>query len=240
VSFLTRWVAALRSAPDPSVRQAGILIRPHPSADPAIWSRFDSAQFENVVVWPAGGANPVDAASRNDYFDSMHHAAAAVGINTSAQIEAGIAGRRVYSVRVPECVGTQENTLHFQYLLRASGGLLQMAETLDEHVAALSEALRDDETAAARLRAFVQGFVRPAGLDVPATPRLVDAIEELGRQAAPVPERLPVQIMALRLLLYPLAALVPSKPQKRRRTTRRPGPDGTQAVEQHRAGAARI
>jgi hypothetical protein len=237
VSFLARWVRALREAPDPDVRRAGILIRPHPSADPGIWKRFDPAQFDNVVVWPAGGANPVDAASRNDFFDSMHHAAAAVGINTSAQIEAGIAGRRVYSVRVPECAGTQEDTLHFQYLLRESGGLLQMAQTLDEHAAALGEALRGDETAAARLRAFVQGFVRPAGLDVPATPRLVDAIEELGRQPARVPERLPLRMTALRLMLYPLAGRVPSRPQKTHQNARRPGDEGARLAERDRAGA---
>jgi hypothetical protein len=237
VSFLARWVAAVRSAVDPDVRHAGILIRPHPSADPAIWARFDSTAFDNVVVWPKGGANPVDAASRSDYFDSMYHAAAAIGINTSAQIEAGIVGRRVYSVRVPECTGTQEDTLHFQYLLRESGGLLQMAETLDEHVAALGDALRSNEASADRLREFVRAFVRPAGLDVAATPRLVDAIEELGREPAPARERLPLHILALRLMLYPLTTFVHAKPPKRRPAALREGEDATRVADRRRAGA---
>ena len=236
VSFIRRWVGAIRAATDADVRRAGILIRPHPSADPRIWSAFDPAQFENVVIWPAAGANPVDAASKSDYFDSMYHAAAAVGINTSAQIEAGIVGRRVYSVRVPECVGTQEETLHFQYLIQEGGGLLQMAETLDEHVTALQGALRADENDAGRVREFVRGFVRPAGLDVAATPQLADAIEALARHPAPAPERPAVHVRLLRLALVPLAALVPARPDKSRPGGSR-SIDAAGAVDRQRAGA---
>jgi len=240
IGFITRWIAAVRSAPDPDVRGAGILIRPHPSADPGMWSAFETSRFEQVVVWPAGGANPVDGASKRDYFDSMYHAAAAVGINTSAQIEAGIVGRRVYSVRVPECLGTQEETLHFQYLLRESGGLLHMAETLDQHVAALADALRGDDGVrgedAARLREFVRGFVRPGGLDVPATPRLVDAIEALGREPVMRAERQPIRYALLRMALVPLAALMPAKSGKVRASRTRTADTGAVA-DQRRAGA---
>jgi hypothetical protein len=236
IAFIARWIAAVQSAADSNVRHAGILIRPHPSADPGIWTTFDAGRFANVVVWPAGGANPVDVASKDDYFDSMYHSAAAIGINTSAQIEAGIVGRRVYSVRVPECTGTQEETLHFQYLLRESGGLLRMAETLDDHVVSLSGALRADDADAARLREFVRGFVRPAGLDVPATPRLVDAIEALGREPANGPERLPIRFGLLRVLLFPLATLMPAKARKVPSAGTRTVDAGA-VVDRRRAGA---
>ena len=40
--FIEKWMRAVRSAPDPRVRQLGILIRPHPeNAQP--WQRFDSS-----------------------------------------------------------------------------------------------------------------------------------------------------------------------------------------------------
>ena len=108
--FIDKWVRAVRQAPDPRVRQASILIRPHPeNLQP--WQRFDFSELHDVVLWPRGGANPVDQGSKNDYFDSMYHSVAAVGINTSAQIESGIVGRPVFSVRVPEYAGTQEGTL---------------------------------------------------------------------------------------------------------------------------------
>jgi hypothetical protein len=205
--FIDKWIRAVRSAPDPRVRQLGILIRPHPeNLQP--WQRFDFAGLNDVVLWPRGGANPVDQGSKNDYYDSMYHAAAAVGINTSAQIEAGIVGRPVFSVRIPEYAGTQEGTLHFHYLLNDSGGLLHMADSLQAHTNDLVKAVVRTEEDDRRLRGFVEGFVRPWGLDQPATPILADAIEELGRRPQPAPERLSVGLYLVRLVLHPVGLVM--------------------------------
>ena len=204
-AFVEKWIRAIRSAPDPRVRAAGILVRPHPR-NLRPWRAFDVSGFEHVVVWPRDGANPVDTISKNDYYDSMYHAAAAVGINTSAQIEAGIVGRPVYSIRTREYAATQEGTLHFHYLLQENGGLLHMADSLEGHARALAGAVERTEDDARRLRNFVQGFVRPHGLDVPATPLLADAIEDLGRQPTPAPERTPARLIPIRLALYPVTA----------------------------------
>jgi hypothetical protein len=201
--FIEKWVRAVRSAPDPRVRQLGILIRPHPeNVQP--WQRFDESDLNDTVLWPRGGANPVDQASKNDYYDSMYHSAAAVGINTSAQIESGIVGHPVFSVRVPEYSGTQEGTLHFHYLLSENGGLLHMAGTLDDHVRDLTKAIDRTDDDDRRLRSFIEGFVRPAGLDRPATPILADAVEELARMPKPAPWRPGIGLLMLRALLYPV------------------------------------
>ena len=53
----------------------------------------------NVAVW---GSSPVDAAGRDDYFDSLWHSTAVVGLNTSAFIEAGIVGRPVLTILLPK------------------------------------------------------------------------------------------------------------------------------------------
>jgi hypothetical protein len=203
--FVARWIRALRAAPDPRVRECGVLVRPHPRGDMRGLDGPALGACRDVVIWPAGGANPVDAASRNDYFDSLYHSAAAVGINTSAQIEAGIVGRPVYSIRAPEYATTQEGTLHFHYLLNEHGGLLHMAADFEDHTRALATALDRTPADEQRLREFVKGFVRPHGLEVPATPRLADAIERLGRTAR-MPERRSVGLSVLRLILSPVAA----------------------------------
>jgi hypothetical protein len=227
--FISRWVAALRSAPDARVREAGVLVRPHPRGDMRGLDGPELRQYRDVAVWPPDGANPVDAGSKNDYFDSLHHSAAAVGINTSAQIEAGIAGRAVYSDRAPEYVTTQEGTLHFHYLLSEHGGLLHLASTLDEHTRALSTALDRTATDEQRLRDFVKGFVRPHGLDVAATPLLAGAIEDLGRSPARAPERASIGTRLLRSVLYPIATRMKTdRPVVRRRSgsAGRPGKAG--------------
>ena len=203
--FVKRWIEAVRAASDPRVREASILVRPHPRNDMSRWKRFDLSSFGDVVLWPEAAANPVDDGSRNDYFDSLHHAAAAVGINTSALIEAGIAGRQVYSIRAPEYVTTQEGTLHFHYLLAEHGGLLHMASTLEEHTRILAAAFERSEADDRRLRAFIGAFVRPHGLDVAATPLLAEAIERLGELHAAPSADAGVWARVLRRLLRPVA-----------------------------------
>jgi hypothetical protein len=205
--FVKRWVQALRSATDPRVRDSSILVRPHPRSDMSRWKRFDLAEFPNVVLWPAEATNPVDASSKDDYFDSLYHSAAAVGINTSAQIEAGIVGRQVFSIRAPEYVATQEGTLHFHYLLTEHGGLVHLAETLEEHARAVSRAFDFSEEDERKLRNFVEGFVRPGGLDVPATPLLADAIEQAGLLRVEAPSN-PMWLRIIRRALRRVAMLM--------------------------------
>ena len=162
--------------------------------------------LRHVAIWPAGGANPIDDDSRNDFYDSLHHSVLAVGVNTSAQIEAGIVGRPVFTIETDEHADTQTGTLHFQYLLEAGGGLVHTAHSFEEHIAQLTQAFvtRPEETA--KLQSFIEAFVRPHGLDVPATPLMVEGIEELGRLPRPVPRRTPVWLLPLRWLLSPVSA----------------------------------
>jgi hypothetical protein len=112
------------------------------------------------------------------YFDSIHHAAAVVGINTSAMVESFIQRKPVLTIRDPAFAQTQAGTLHFRELLSAAGPALRTADSLDEHVSQLHEAIADPGVRAGA-EAFLRVFVRPNGLDRPATPILVEAIESL-------------------------------------------------------------
>jgi hypothetical protein len=206
-TFVTEWLRALRSATDARVREAAVLIRPHPENQPA-WQRFDVSEFPNVVVWPRGGANPVDAQSKSDFFDSIHHGIAAVGINTTAQIEAGIQDRPVFTVGSDEHEGTQEGTLHFEYLVSEGGGLARHARSLEQHVTQLAGAFDRDDAEQQRRRAFVQAFVRPFGLDQAATPRLADGVEALGRLGVRRAESASPFLVMVKWALLPIAILV--------------------------------
>ena len=207
VNFIEQWISAIRSAPDQRVRSAGILIRPHPE-NRQPWHRFAAQGHGDVAVWPRGGASPIDAESKNDFFDSMYHAAAAVGINTSAQIECGIVGRPVFSIRTPAYQRTQEGTLHFRHLTSEGGGLLRLADDFDAHVRQIAAVLDDPEGTRRQVDGFVKAFTRPFGLEVEATPRMVDAIEQLAAGPAPSPQGPPLYVYPLRLLLFPLGVLL--------------------------------
>jgi hypothetical protein len=196
VGFVRQWITAIRQSRDPRLRSTGVLVRPHPQ-NARQWEGIDLAdEFPDAALWPKTGVNPIGGQARADYFDSMYHAEAVVGVNTSAMIESGIVGRPVYTIDAQEFASTQEGTLHFQHLKNVEGGLLHLAADLDEHVSQLAMLLTGQGTERQRARGFIQGFIRPHGLDVAATPRVVEEIERfaagppLGPQAPSVIARL--------------------------------------------------
>jgi hypothetical protein len=154
------------------------------------------------VLW---GRNPVDAEARTDYFDSLHHSAAVVGLNTSAFLEGAIAGRPVYATLLPEHHENQEGTIHFHYLLTVNGGLLHTARTLAEHAGQLNSVLQSPGNHAERSRRFVEAFIRPRGLEVAATPVFADEVEKLAA-VRPVAEPETAATRLVRATLRPAAA----------------------------------
>jgi hypothetical protein len=172
--FVLEWIQALRGHGDPALADVNILVRPHPSRAKE-WQSVGPLP-EGVTLW---GANPVDAGTRADYFDSLYYSAAVAGLNTSAFIEAAIVGRQVYAVLPAQYHDNQEGTIHFHYLLNIGGGLLHASRTLDEHAAQLARQLTRPDEVPDRSRAFVDQFVRPNGHAEPSTPRFADAVAEL-------------------------------------------------------------
>ncbi len=181
VPFVQRWIEALRSGRDERLRRVGILVRPHPAVA-APWDQLDLGAIENVAVWPAKAQRPVSAAERADFFDSLAHSAAVVGLNTTAMIEAAIVGKSVLTVLAPEFA--QESTLHFHYLLAENGGFLHVGSSFDEHAGQLRRVLDEQAADAGQRLRFVESFVRPHGLELPALPILADAVEELAELPA--------------------------------------------------------
>ena len=200
VPFVRAWAEQMRRSGPAVLRDAGILVRPHPqNADQ--WRAADLSALGPLVVWPAAGATPSQDSTRADYFDSMYHSAAVVGINTTAEIESAIVGRPVFTVLAPDFKDTQGGTLHFEHLRGVNGGLLHLAETLAEHLEQLGAAVAAPAGVDERCRRFVEAFVRPHGYGVAATPKLVDALEALATAPVTSPARVPVTAPVARALM---------------------------------------
>jgi len=199
-AFVARWIEALRRSDDARVRDLAVLVRPHPQRVDE-WDADTRAALEragNVALW---GSNPIDAESRADYFDSMYHAAAVVGLNTSALVEAAIVDRPVLTILLPEFRDNQEGTFHFHHLLTVGDGFLRASRSLDEHVAQLATCL--ERGTGGSNRAFVEQFIRPRGVAVPATPVFVDAVQQLAATERQ-PERTPLAAFVLRPVVWAL------------------------------------
>ena len=104
VQFVTRWIGEVRRAP--RLAACNILVRPHPRQKTQ-WKQF-AAPAARVAV-----SRPRAINADQTLFDTLHHSAAAVGLNTSAQLEAAIAGRPVLTILAPEFAAGQQGTIHF-------------------------------------------------------------------------------------------------------------------------------
>jgi hypothetical protein len=203
-SFVVRWTQHLRQSAYPVLQDCGILVRPHPRRGRE-WRGVSLAGFTNMVCWPPAGELPIDGRSQADFFDSLYYADAVVGLNTSVMIEAAIVGRPVHTVLLPEFRDSQEGTLHFHYLLDGADSPLYSARSLDEHARDLAAALDHRGQRSASTDRFVRAFVRPRGLDVPATRVFVEALEALAANPAPAPEAEPAWTYLVRPLMWPFA-----------------------------------
>jgi hypothetical protein len=201
VPAVRRWIGALRDAGG-ALGELGVLVRPHPqNAEP--WRAADLSEFANVSIWPRDGAYPDEGADRAGFYDSIFHSTGVVGVNTSAQIEAGIIGRPVFTILAPEFAATQTGTLHVRYLLPEHGGFVHEAADLETHLAQLRTAAEGGDDSG-RIDAFIESFVRPRGRSLPVAPIVADELERLGREA-PEPDGGRVRRAIVRAALTPLA-----------------------------------
>lgn len=195
--FIRRWLHALRTAPSEDVRTCNVIIRPHPDVDLVGGDTPGTKLDFGVEGIAAKALRPFDdpaavvlkTASRTPQglYESLWHSDAVVGLNTSAEIEAGLLGRPVFSVLAGSAADGQQGTLHFHYLLREQGGFVEVAGSLEQHVAQIGDLLALPEADRQfRQRAVARTaieFVRPLGADILVADALADAIER--EMAAP-------------------------------------------------------
>jgi hypothetical protein len=173
MELVRRWSESIRRSADPVVRSCGMLIRPHPAVR-ASWTAVDLSSLGNVAL-----SLEASRGADQELFDSLHHAHAAIGLNTSAMLEAAIVGRPVLTLLIPGFDEGQTGTIHFRYLVEAFGGLVQISRDFDEHQRHLAPLLGAAPEESRRSRAFAEKFLRPRGIDQPVSPILADEIEQV-------------------------------------------------------------
>lgn len=174
MELVRRWAESLRTADDDVLRTCGILVRPHPAVRSS-WESFDLSDLASVSV-----SMDVDRGSDESdqaLFDAIAHAHVAVGLNTSAMLEAAIIGRPVHTLLIPGFDEGQVGTIHFHYLVEAYGGLATVARSFGEHHQQLSAVLRGAPPVSPRSRVFAERFLRPHGIERPVSPILAADIE---------------------------------------------------------------
>ena len=174
--FIQQWLAALRASPSAALRGCNVIVRPHPDVtlvdvgpEPSTVTWTAMPQATGWVQRPFGDPRAIvlrtTYRTQQAFYECLHHAAAVVGLNTSAELEAGIAGRPVFTLLSRQAgADGQSNTLHFDYLLSEHGGFVVCATDMAVHVAQLADALESPPDAA-EIRSFIDAFLRPAGVE---------------------------------------------------------------------------
>ncbi|MGI8780930.1 MAG: hypothetical protein ACR2L8_12345 [Solirubrobacteraceae bacterium] len=204
-----RWIAWLRARPERELREVGVLVRPHP-VNAGVWRGRDLAHHGQAALWRLEDTEPATQPAKEEYFDSVHHASAVLGLNSTSLVESAAIGRPVLTLLTPEYAASQEGTAHFG-VIAGEDGMLIVARTMEQHAAQLLAALRDPDLDGERRRRFVEGFVRPHGLDVEATGVLVTEIERAAAAPPPLPARPSLGSTAIRAALAPVVRIPTGK-----------------------------
>lgn len=163
----------LRSHPRTQLRDMGVLIRPHP----ANYKPFEGLEMDGFRVWPEAGVVPVGGTELQDYYNSLKHSVAAIGINTTGMISAVIADRPCLSLIADRYAKTQMDTTHFKDLL--DWDTLYTATSVEQCVEIVSGFLDGNDAKSGSRHRFVREFARPYGVHVSAGEVSADAIEAL-------------------------------------------------------------
>ena len=191
-AFIRSWLAAIRQAGG-LLAGCNVIVRPHPDVPlepPGGTATVQWPEVPQATGWvhrPFGDSGALilrtTYSTPQAFFECLQHADAVVALNTSAEFEAGIAGRPVFTVLADDrAADGQAQTLHFNYLLREHGGFVSFAADLSQHVDQLQAALREPPAPGA-IERFVQEFLRPHG-EQPVAPLLARLLVE---QAASAP-----------------------------------------------------
>ncbi len=196
MELVRRWAESIRRAEDSRLRTCGILVRPHPAVRSS-WTSVDFSDLGNVAL-------SLDASRGGDQelFDSIHHAHAAVGLNTSAMLEAAIVGRPVHTLVIPGFDEGQIGTMHFHYLVEAYGGLASVARDFPEHHRQIAPLLQQAPSCSDRSRTFAEQFLRPHGVGQPVAPLLAAEIERAAADIRKSPQAATPAYAPLRRGLY--------------------------------------
>jgi len=163
----------LDNSSDPILQQLQIVVRPHP-ANAKIYEKFS---IPNVTIVPKGGALPNTAESLQLSYDTYYHAAAVVGIFTSAMMEAQIVDRPVIIVLSEKYKKTQLETRHFQDFIKSNS--LELANGFKEFRIKLKRILTGYDDRKEQRRLFVKNYIRPQGLEKSAGELAAEEIEKL-------------------------------------------------------------
>ncbi|NOT24863.1 MAG: hypothetical protein HOP16_02065 [Acidobacteria bacterium] len=165
---VTRLAAALAEQQGPVPT---LVVRPHPT-NPAPWTEYE---HPGVVVYPRGGDQADSQDSWQQYFNQLAHGQCVIGLNSTAFLEAAVAGRPCLTIVADEFWDSQGRTGHFRHLL--AGDFLEVATSVPDAARRIARVIEGADEKRTQRAEFVHQFLRPRGIDRPAAEVVADLVE---------------------------------------------------------------
>lgn len=146
-----------------------LLVRPHPFKEMS-----DELENDWVKIFPKGGQRPDTDEARAGYYDSLYHSVAVIGVNTTGFLEAAILDKPCLTIVTPMTSAGQEMRAHFKHLMDAE--YIETAKDFPQLVSLIMQIVSGADPHRDNRRKFVSNFIRPRGLDVPASEVISGAI----------------------------------------------------------------
>ena len=176
VWFVEKLRRFLRASKNEQLRGCQMLVRPHP----AHARIYEELSGDDVRVFPKDGELPETLEGFAKMRASFLHADAAIGINTSGMIDAVLADRPTFSVRIPRYAATQAEAKHFRYL--EADDALYISDDLTGVCEDLIRLYGGEDPKAENRRAFARKFARPRGLERSAGDVIAESVLKLARR----------------------------------------------------------
>ncbi len=175
---LIRELTACLGKMEPAERPS-VIIRPHP------FNPVEPGEVENdwVKVFPKGGQRPDSDETRQLYYDSLHHSAVVFGINTTGFLEAALVDKPCVTLVNPLTNYGQEQRAHFRHLTEAD--FIEIAKDFEGLADCIAGIIKGEDAKKANRRNFVHQFLRPQGMNIPASRVVAGAILAVGRGEKP-------------------------------------------------------
>ncbi len=168
-AFVTEFAKGLRSNRD--TQNIKVLVRPHP-LNSEIW---DDVEDESIAVWPRSAFWVDTPQAKQDYYHSIYHSRAVIGVNTSAIIEAAILDKPCVTIVDEDYQFKQNGRGHFGHLIKAD--FMEITHSFAESAAVIAAILDGNDSKQKQRKRFVADFIRPCGLEQPASEIIAGAIE---------------------------------------------------------------
>lgn len=146
---------AIAGADDPELRNTQIYVRPHPGNRKIC---VDLADLPIVVSSDHDAGIPFSDDRKRCLYNTLHHSAVTVSINTSAIIDAIAIGKPCISVKTDRYGDTHIGSAHFRHLLDA--GAVVMADSAADCARRIGEHLHGADPSRERRLDFMRRFIK--------------------------------------------------------------------------------